>query len=94
MFIAIGMALPSVVLWVYTAELFPTRMRGWATSTCSGMVRLSSIASPVLIGSILGNGGSPGTVFALFTLSAVVALAVLSYFGVETRDRALEEISV
>ncbi|WSQ14759.1 MFS transporter [Streptomyces sp. NBC_01231] len=93
MFIAVGMSIPSVLLWVYTAELFPTRMRGWATSTCSGMLRLSSVVSPVVIGSILGGGASPGFVFALFGLGAIVALVVVSIFGVETRDLVLEEIS-
>ncbi|MEV0639869.1 MFS transporter [Streptomyces sp. NPDC050619] len=93
MFIAVGIGIPSVALWVYTAELFPTRMRGWATSTCSGMLRLSSVVSPVLIGSILGSGASPGTVFALFTASAIIALVMVWIFSVETRGRVLEEIS-
>ncbi|WSQ14769.1 MFS transporter [Streptomyces sp. NBC_01231] len=93
MFIAVGMSIPAVALWVYTAEVFPTRMRGWATSTCSAMLSISSVVSPVLIGSILGSGASPGTVFALFSLSSVVAVVVVLIFTVETRDRALEEIS-
>ncbi|MFF9808210.1 MFS transporter [Streptomyces coeruleorubidus] len=93
MFVAVGIGIPSVTLWVYTAELFPTRMRGWATSTCSGMLRLSSIVSPILIGAILGGGASPGFVFALFALSSIVGLVTMSIFGVETRGRVLEEIS-
>jgi putative MFS transporter len=93
MVLAVGSSVPSVGLWMYTAELFPTRMRAWATSTCGAMVRLAAVISPVLIGFILGGGGSPGTVFALFSISALIALILFSIFGVETRGRILEEIS-
>jgi putative MFS transporter len=91
--LAIGMSISSSSLFLYTSELFPTRMRGWATSACSSLARLASVVSPIIFGLMLGGYGGPGGVFTAMAIAAAIALAAMSISGVETRNRSLEELS-
>jgi putative MFS transporter len=91
--LVIGATPPTSVLYLYTAELYPTRMRGFATSTCSGVNRLASIVSPTLVGFLLGTHGSAGSVFLAFAAASGIGFAVISLAGQETRRRPLDEIS-
>lgn len=89
-----GMSIPANVLYLYTSELFPLRMRGWATATCSSFNRAASIFSPFLFGFMLGErGGGPGLVFVSLGIAAAIALTVIALGGVETRGRSLEELA-
>ncbi|SBT54958.1 MFS transporter [Micromonospora narathiwatensis] len=90
---AVGATAPTSTLYLYTAELYPTRMRAWATSACSSINRLASILSPVLVGALLGTSLGAGSVFLSFVIASAVALVVVVTAGIETRRRALEEIS-
>lgn len=90
---AVGATAPTSTLYLYTAELYPTRMRAWATSACSSVNRLASILSPLLVGGLLGTSLGAGAVFLSFALACAVALAVVVVAAVETRRRPLEEIS-
>lgn len=91
--LAVGATLVTGSLYFYTAELFPTRMRGWATSACSSMNRLASVLSPILVGALLDGSGGVGAVFGCFAAAAVVGAVVMATVGVETRGRSLEDIS-
>ena len=91
--LVIGATPPTSILYLYTAELYPTRMRGFATSACSGVNRLASIVSPTLVGYLLGSHNSAGTVFFAFAAASVVGFAVIVLAGQETRRRPLDEIS-
>ncbi|MEU4650148.1 MFS transporter [Nocardia fluminea] len=91
--LAMGMTIPAGMLYMYTAELFPTRIRGFATSLCSSMNRLASIFSPVIVAAMLGGALGAGGVFGAFAIAAVAAAIVASIFGIETQRRSLEEIS-
>lgn len=93
MITAIGATLPAILLYMYTAELYPTRMRGWGTAAGSSMNRLASILSPILVGQILSRGGGVSVVFSTFLLAALIGLAVLALTGIETRNRPLEELA-
>jgi putative MFS transporter len=77
---------------MYTGELYPTRMRGFATSSASSLARLASVLSPFLIGPLLDSGGV-GTIFALLGAFALVGAIVIGAAGIETRNRSLEDIS-
>lgn len=90
---AVGATFPAILLYLYTAELYPTRMRGWGTAAGSSMNRLASILSPILVGQILSRGGGVTAVFSAFLLAALIGLAVLAVTGIETRNRPLEEIA-
>jgi putative MFS transporter len=81
----------NAVLYLYTPEIYPTRIRAFGTGSATCWLRLASAAGPVLVGYLIAAGG-PGGVFLMFAsagvLGAVVALGML-----ETRNRRLEEIA-
>lgn len=91
--IAIGMTVPAGVLYLYTSELYPTRMRGFATSSASSLNRIASVLSPFIIGFLITAAGGATTIFALFAAGAVIAFLAVAIGGIETRGRRLEEIS-
>ncbi|MGN5237782.1 MULTISPECIES: MFS transporter [unclassified Rhodococcus (in: high G+C Gram-positive bacteria)] len=83
----------NMALYVYTAELYPTRMRaiGCAIGGASG--RLGIIVGPLVVGGILGAGGTLALVFGMFGVVALIGAVVVGFFAVETREKTLEEIS-
>jgi putative MFS transporter len=89
----IGTAIQTILAVNYTAELYPTRMRGLGVSTASSMSRLASIVAPSLVGAILAAELGIQTVFAMFGVVALVGAVVLGTMGVETKNRSLEELS-
>jgi putative MFS transporter len=89
----LGISPVTAGLYLYTPELYPTRMRAWATSTGSGMNRIASAIGPVMVGGMLGAGLGLGGVFVLFGAIAAVGLVVMAWLGIETKQRVLEEIA-
>ncbi|MFE5707420.1 MFS transporter [Rhodococcus sp. ACS1] len=83
----------NMALYVYTAELYPTRMRaiGCAIGGASG--RLGIIVGPLAVGAILDGGGTLTVVFGMFSAVALIGALVVGFFAVETREKTLEEIS-
>jgi putative MFS transporter len=80
-------------IYLYAPELFPTRMRSWATSTGSAAGRLGSIAAPTIIGATLQAGfGLIGVLTALGTM-CLAGLIIIVLAGVETKRRSLEELA-
>jgi MFS transporter, putative metabolite:H+ symporter len=91
--ITFGMTIPSAILYLYTGELYPTRMRGFATSTASSLNRVASIISPFIIGSLLTVAGGAAAIFAVLAGGALVAFLAVAIGGIETKGKRLEEIS-
>ena len=89
----LGTALNSSACVNYTAELYPTRMRGLGIATGSSMNRLASIFSPFAVGALLNAGYGIEAVFAMFAVAGLIGLVVLVALGVETKGRTLEELS-
>jgi MFS transporter, putative metabolite:H+ symporter len=81
----------SMLVYLYTAEIYPTRLRTLGTGAASAWLRVASAAGPVIVGYALTGFGVSG-VFLLFGLISLAGVAV-SFRAVETRERALEEIS-
>jgi putative MFS transporter len=81
----------SVACYLYTPEIYPTRLRALGSSIATAWLRAGSAAGPVLVGFLLMRYDL-GAVFLMF---AIVSLggAVASLFATETRERVLEEIS-
>jgi MFS transporter, putative metabolite:H+ symporter len=80
------------VLYAYTPELYPTRTRATGSGFASSVGRLGSLVGPYVVGivlPVLGQGG----VFKLGAACFVVAALVVLLCGIETRGRALEEVS-
>jgi putative MFS transporter len=80
-------------LYLYTPELYPTRMRAWATATGSSMNRVASTIGPLLVGALLGAGLGLSSVFAMFGVVALVGMIVMAWLGIETKQRVLEELA-
>lgn len=80
-------------VYLYTPELYPTRMRAWATATASSMNRLGSFLAPMIVGGMLAAGIAMWLVFTLFAVVSVFAAAVVWFMGEETKRRSLEELS-
>jgi putative MFS transporter len=89
----VGIMLPTITLYLYTSELYPTRMRGFASSSASSLSRVASILSPTIFGFVLSGHGGAGAIFAILAGIAVVGLIAMVVGGIETRQKALEEIS-
>jgi len=88
----IGIMLPTITLYLYTTELYPTRIRGFASSTASSFSRVASIVSPFVFGFLLSGHGGAGMVFTVLAVAAVLGFLIMAKWGVETRMRALEDI--
>lgn len=81
----------TVLLYLYTPEIYPTRMRAVGTAFATAWLRLASALAPMILGFVLGSGGIT-SVFILFAGVAIVG-AVLAWRMIETRNKALEEIA-
>jgi MFS transporter, putative metabolite:H+ symporter len=91
--VGIGAPLALGPLWIYTGELYPTRMRSWATSAASGMNRAASIISPLIIGAVLTAHGGVSGIFSILLVCALLGVIVMTTMGVETSHRSLEDIA-
>ncbi|WP_432075673.1 MFS transporter [Streptomyces wuyuanensis] len=79
-------------LYLYSPELYPTRNRAKGAAFGGLWNRLGVILGPVVVGAILGSGGSLRLVFAQFAVVAGVG-TVIACFAVETKGRTLEELN-
>jgi putative MFS transporter len=81
----------AAVLYLYTPEVYPTRMRATSTGLATSWLRLASAVGPSLVGLLVHTEGT-GSVFLMFAgVSVVGALAATRM--IETRERSLEEIA-
>lgn len=79
--------------YLYTSELFPTRMRGWAASTGRAVGLVASIIAPIAVGSLLASSLGVVGVFGLFALMNLLGVLVIRTLGIETKGAILEEVS-
>jgi putative MFS transporter len=79
-------------LFLYSVELYPTRLRAIGTGFGSAWLRAGSSIGPILVGSIMANLGIR-YVFAAFAAVALAGGLVTLLFAVETKGRVLEELS-
>jgi len=82
----------NAVLYLYTPEIYPTRMRAIGTGYATSWLRLTSAIGPPLVGLIVGASGV-GPVFIMFAAVNFTG-AVVAGQMIETRGRKLEEIAV
>jgi putative MFS transporter len=92
--VMVGANINGNVAFVYTAELFPTRMRAWATMAGNSLRCLSAVVAPIVFGFLIAHGSvGIGMAFALSGLLMLTVLLVIARFGIETRQRSLEELA-
>jgi MFS transporter, putative metabolite:H+ symporter len=81
----------SMSIFLYTAEIYPTRMRALGISWATFWLRLAATVGPVLVGFVLPVYHIGG-VFFLFSMITCLGL-VAAIFMTETTKRVLEEVS-
>src|SRR5439155_6606562 len=83
----------AILFGVYTPELFPTEIRLRANGICNTFGRGATVVSPFIVGALLANYKLPGVIWLMIGL-LVVQIVVVWAWGVEPRNRALEEVAV
>ncbi|GAA3789257.1 MFS transporter [Amycolatopsis tucumanensis] len=79
-------------LYLYSAELYPTRLRAVGTGVGSAWLRAASSAGPLLVGFVVAGLGIR-YVFAAFAVVALIGGVVTIRHAVETKGQVLEELS-
>jgi putative MFS transporter len=79
--------------YVYAPELFPTRMRAWATAVGSTAIRAISSFMAIIVGAVAGSVFGLAGVYLLMTVLLLIGGLTILRWGPETRRRILEEIA-
>ncbi|MFG2550574.1 MFS transporter [Streptomyces sp. NPDC048581] len=82
----------NICLYVYTPELFPTRIRALGVSLGGAMNRLGIILGPIVVGAVYA-GGAIGTVFVTLAAVALVGSLTARAGAEETSGRSLEDVA-
>nr|WP_282549395.1 MFS transporter [Streptomyces rochei] len=82
----------NICLYLYTPELFPTRIRALGSSVGGAMNRLGVILGPIVVGAIYA-GGAIGTVFVTLAAVALVGSLSAAAGAEETSGRTLEDVA-
>jgi len=82
----------SNLCYLYTAEIYPTRLRARGTATATAWLRLGSTIGPGIVGFIIGGYGL-NMVFAMFGTVALIGALTATLFAIEAKERVLEEVS-
>ena len=82
----------AAVVYLYTPEIYPTRIRAFGAAAASSWARVASIVGPNIVAAILI---SQGVNWVFITLGAVAVLAGILVLAlvVDTNSRLLEEVS-
>ena len=81
----------NAILYLYTPEIYPTRMRAIGTGLATSWLRIASAVGPALVGFMVDAKGIH-SVFLMFAGISIVG-AFAATCMVETSDRRLEEIA-
>ncbi|KOV64010.1 MFS transporter [Streptomyces sp. MMG1121] len=82
----------NICLYLYTPELFPTRIRALGSSLGGAMGRLGVILGPIAVGAVYA-GSALGTVFVTLAAVALVGSLTAVAGAEETSGRSLEDIA-
>jgi MFS transporter, putative metabolite:H+ symporter len=82
----------AILFGVYTPELFPTEVRLRANGICNTLGRAATIVSPFAVLWLATGFGMPG-VLGLMIALVVVQIIVVWAWGIESRQRVLEDVA-
>jgi len=82
----------AILFGVYTPELFPTEIRLRANGICNTLGRGATVVSPFVVGALMASYQLPGVVWLMIGL-VVIQIVVVWVWGVEPRNRALEDVA-
>jgi putative MFS transporter len=77
----------------YTAEVYPTRLRGTGSGIAAGSSKLGGIVAPPLAAWVLAVAPGFTTIGLVVAVPVALSALVLVVTGVETRERTLEELT-
>lgn len=81
----------AIGLYLYTPELYPTRIRALGVGIATSWLRIASMTGPLLVGFLVGSGLVP--IFVVLAVISVIAAVVVIAFAVETSQKVLEKLS-
>jgi MFS transporter, putative metabolite:H+ symporter len=82
----------ALLFGVYTPELFPTEIRLRANGICNTLGRGATVVSPFIVGALMASYQLPGVLWLMIGL-VVVQILVVWLWGVEPRNRGLEDVA-
>ncbi len=94
-FVSIGsffMSAVAIGLNLYTAEIYPTRIRAFASAVGTAWQRVAAATGPNVVAYLLTGSGLTA-VFSYFGVIAVVGAVVAAGYTVETKEQPLETAS-
>jgi MFS transporter, putative metabolite:H+ symporter len=91
MFCSAWLGSMNMTIFLYTAEIYPTRMRALGVSWGSFWLRAAATVGPLIVGFVLPRHGISG-VFLTFSIFAIIG-CIAATFMIETKRRVLEEVS-
>ncbi|PRY41692.1 MFS transporter [Umezawaea tangerina] len=91
--VLIGVNINAPLIYMYSAELYPTRMRAWATMVGSSLRSLAAVVSPIVLSLLVVKPNGIVIAFVVFGAGLAIGLAIFLRFGIETRQRSLEELA-
>jgi putative MFS transporter len=78
-------------VYLYTPELYPTRVRALGVGAATAWLRLASMIGPTTVGFMIATGLQ--SVFLAFGALALITAIITALFAIETKKRVLEEVS-
>jgi putative MFS transporter len=81
------------VVYTYTPELYPTRIRAFGSGWAAAAGRFGGILAPMVVGFMMSEANGFAKVFAMFTIVMLAAAVVVWFMGEETKGKTLEEIN-
>ena len=91
-FVSFLLSCVATSLFLYTPEIYPTRMRALGCSIGTAWYRVAVIIAPILVGVIVSRYSVP-YIFGMFGAVSAFAGLITALFAVETKQRVLEEVS-
>lgn len=82
----------TVILWPYSAEIYPTRMRALAVGFVSSFARGASMITPMVVGLVIAETGSIKPMFLVFGVSAATGFVLWLKASRETAGVSLDDI--
>jgi putative MFS transporter len=82
----------AILYGVYPPELFPTEIRLRANGICNMFGRGATVVSPFIVGGLIASYGLPGVIWLMIGV-VVIQILVVWAWGVEPRNRGLEDVA-
>jgi putative MFS transporter len=81
------------VVYTYTPELYPTKVRAYASGWAAAIGRIGGILAPTVVGYMIERNGGFTNVFIMFTIVMLGVAAIVWLLGEETKGKSLQEIN-